>query len=243
MANTDNRSDRSRRIKGALAAVAGVSLLLGGTFALWSDSETTSGQRIINGDLDVQAADTRLQYWDVSSDRPDADASAPITGTPGHVIEDAENWSLVPGDTVQATYLYQVAVEGDNLVADLTAGTAAPLPAQGSVILTGQAYLWNAETAEWVASGEPVDMNSPIAEGGTAVARVQAPNQSNGRLDLDAHGDPLPVLDRGALDPSTGSNVALVIWATLPADVTDREGANAVTLLSDVTLAATQVRN
>ncbi|QCB93858.1 alternate-type signal peptide domain-containing protein [Cellulomonas shaoxiangyii] len=96
------------RTKGAVAGVAGVALLAGGTtFALWSDSDDLDGGTITNGNLDVAALQTT--WKDVSYDRADSP----------HDI-DLATWQMVPGDTIEGTQGFDVALDGDNLVANLT---------------------------------------------------------------------------------------------------------------------------
>lgn len=107
----------NRRIKGGIAASLGALILAGsaGTFALWSDSATVPGDTITSGNLDVAAAG--FQAFDVSADRSDATATT-ATGAKGHII-DPSTWRMVPGDTVELNYGIAVALEGDNLVANL----------------------------------------------------------------------------------------------------------------------------
>lgn len=111
------------RTKGAVAGVAGVALLAGGTtFALWSDSADLDGGTITNGNLDVAALQTT--WKDVSYDRADSP----------HDI-DLATWQMVPGDTIEGTQGFDVALDGDNLVADLTlADTGASTLAPGVTV-------------------------------------------------------------------------------------------------------------
>lgn len=90
---------------GILAAVAAVLLLLGGlgTFALWSDSETTDSGDVQTGTLDLEAVNTG-QWQDISN----AAAPAPI---------DPATFRMVPGDVLQYTASYRVLADGDNLTA------------------------------------------------------------------------------------------------------------------------------
>lgn len=236
-ANNEERSDRSRRIKGAIAGLAGASLLLGGTFALWSDSDSVVAGTIVNGNLDVTSVDGEGSYWDISADRSDASGQAPVTGLAGHRIANLADWSMVPGDTVQATYLYTVELAGDNLVADLGASLEAADTSSAAVTFTAQAYLWDADQSAWTAAGSPEVVTPGATPTAVTIARVQAANQADGVLDAG-----VPVLAEGAISPDDGGNVAVVVRATLPASVEDRVGATETSPLSTVTLTADQVR-
>lgn len=107
------------KTKGLIAGIAGIALLTGGsTFALWSDSATVAGGTITNGNLDIAALGTPT-WQDVSDDREDGP----------HDIIDIAEWRMVPGDVAEGTYSFEVALEGDNLVANLGVDTtASPLP-------------------------------------------------------------------------------------------------------------------
>lgn len=110
------------------AAAVGVSaLMLGGiaaTTALWSDSDSFGAGTITAGNLDVAAIDDQTA-WDVTPGRADASGTAPVTGSAGHVIDDLATWRIVPGDTIEIAQSVDVGLEGDNLVADLSVGSAA----------------------------------------------------------------------------------------------------------------------
>jgi alternate signal-mediated exported protein len=94
-----------------LAAAAG-----GGTWALWSASDTSDGGTITAGDLNIQA-DQTLAY-DVSPDRLDTSA-VPGTDLTGHAIDDLATYRVVPGDEVALVTQADVTLDGDNLVASL----------------------------------------------------------------------------------------------------------------------------
>ena len=97
--------------KGLFAAVAAVLLLLGGlgTFALWSDSETTDSGDVQTGTLDLAATDPG-QWQDVSN------PAAPVTINPA-------TFRMVPGDVLQYTASYTVTAVGTNLSARITTTT------------------------------------------------------------------------------------------------------------------------
>ncbi|HLS25635.1 MAG TPA: alternate-type signal peptide domain-containing protein [Beutenbergiaceae bacterium] len=99
----------NKRTKGLLAGAAGAALLLGGgTFALWSDSEQVDGGSITAGNLDVALVGD-VAWADVSADRDDSP----------HGI-DLSEFRIVPGDTIQGEFGFEAALEGDNMVAELT---------------------------------------------------------------------------------------------------------------------------
>ncbi|OAV63082.1 alternate-type signal peptide domain-containing protein [Enteractinococcus helveticum] len=96
--------------KGFLAGAAGLGLLLGGsTFALWSDSADLDDQRIRSGNLEVKV--NEVNWRDISPDRTDK-------GRNGHEIN-LERFRIIPGDKIQARYPIKVALEGENMVAQL----------------------------------------------------------------------------------------------------------------------------
>lgn len=94
--------------KGVLAGAAGLGLVLGGaTFALWTDSAPMDTRdSIAAGNLDVAVwADS---WYDVSPDRTDKP----------HKINIHE-FKIIPQDEIQRDYKVKVALEGDNMVAQL----------------------------------------------------------------------------------------------------------------------------
>ncbi|HLS13021.1 MAG TPA: alternate-type signal peptide domain-containing protein [Beutenbergiaceae bacterium] len=99
----------NKKTKGMLAGAAGAAILIGGsTFALWSDSETVAGGEITAGNLDVALVGDP-QWKDVSEDREDYKHSI-----------DLADFRIIPGDTIQGTFAFDAALEGENMVADLS---------------------------------------------------------------------------------------------------------------------------
>ncbi|MFC8192799.1 alternate-type signal peptide domain-containing protein [Cellulomonas sp. NPDC057328] len=97
------------KTKGLIAGAAGIALLTGGsTFALWTASDSVAGGTITNGQLDVAALGD-ISWEDVSADRGDGPHDITLT-----------SWQMVPGDTIEGTQDIDVALDGDNLVAELT---------------------------------------------------------------------------------------------------------------------------
>ncbi|WP_217133845.1 alternate-type signal peptide domain-containing protein [Leucobacter chinensis] len=91
---------------GFIAGAAGAALLLGGsTFALWSDSVQAPGGEIQSGNLEV--AVTGSQWNDISAG-----------GDTGREITLAD-FKVVPGDTIEGSFDVDLALQGDNLAAEL----------------------------------------------------------------------------------------------------------------------------
>ncbi len=89
-------------VKGSLAGATGIALLMGGfgTYALWSDSETTGSSQVTAGELDI-AANTAT-WADASTD------AATTTWTPGTDL-------VVPGDVIKRTQTFTIKGTGKNL--------------------------------------------------------------------------------------------------------------------------------
>jgi alternate signal-mediated exported protein len=118
---TEEKKRRTGLVWLAVGTALAVASVGGGTFALWTTTETFAGGTISAGDLDlVQSRDTA--FYDVSEKRTDAKDTVPGTdGTQkGHTIT-ADTWKMVPGDKVAAAFAATVTLDGDNLVAELSA--------------------------------------------------------------------------------------------------------------------------
>ena len=131
----------NNRTKGVIAGIAGLALLTGGTtFALWSDTTgAIAGGTIINGNLDV-AAVTPIAWYDTSADRTDKASTSPVSGVAAHAITDLTTWKMVPGDTVEGNLGLEVALSGDNLVANLKVATTATSGLPAGVTVTYDVY-------------------------------------------------------------------------------------------------------
>lgn len=99
----------NNKTKGTIAGAAAIALLASGTtFALWNDSAKVAGGTITSGNLDVES--TGAGTWvDLSADRTDKN----------HTIPNLAEFKIVPGDTIQGTFGFKAALEGDNMVANL----------------------------------------------------------------------------------------------------------------------------
>lgn len=113
-------TEEQKRRKGLLwlagITAGAVALVGGGTFALWSASDTFDGGQITAGDLNIEI--TSDGFFDISEDRTDKDDVLPGTEVPAHAI-DPEDWRIVPGDTVALAVEAEITLVGDNLVAEL----------------------------------------------------------------------------------------------------------------------------
>ncbi len=94
--------------RGAIAAGAGLVLLLGGagTFALWSDTATLSGSTITAGELKFGTVGS--PQW------------TNVTNGGNTAIADISTFRIVPGNTVKLTQTVQITATGNDLVAQLT---------------------------------------------------------------------------------------------------------------------------
>ncbi|MCU1481317.1 MAG: hypothetical protein JWQ19_2103 [Subtercola sp.] len=134
-------------VKGAIAAAAGIALLLGGagTFAYWNSSQTISGASIVSGNLLVTDPGP-AGVWTING------GSTPISLT-GYLI--------VPGDVLTYKKTMAITATGNNLVATLGLGaaaiTASDLAKPADVALAG--YLTS--TAVLTATGTGITGTSP----------------------------------------------------------------------------------
>lgn len=201
----------NKKTTGLVAGAAGAALLLGGaTFALWSDSDPVAGGTITAGNLDVKA--TQPTWRDVSQDRTDA----------GHVI-DLERFRIIPGDTIRGTFGFKAALEGDNMVAELS---LADLGASGDLLEA----LASEATYEVTVDGEVVAGGDLFAA--EPVLFASADNSHNVAT--------LPTLPA---DLPGSPNVALVVDITFPETVTDQDLVRTNAVLDDFAVTLGQVRD
>lgn len=186
----------NKKTKGIIAGAAGVALLAGGaTFATWSDELSLGGGSITSGNLDV-APLTASGWYDASADRTDAAAIPGFLGSElsltGHAI-DIDDWRMVPGDKAVAAFPFQLALEGDNVVAELD--------------VTGVSALSTANVpvsvAVYDAAGDPVTLTA-------GKLRVKATDSGTGIVGL--------TVDRTTID---GSDSDADMTAVVTVDFTD----------------------
>jgi len=206
----------NNKTKGVIAGIAGIALLGGGTtFALWSDSATVAGGTITNGNLEVAAIGT-LAWVDASSPRVDED----------HTIDPA-TWRMVPGDVVEGTQGLGVALQGDNLVAELT------VDAPEAVLATGVTVTYD------VLHGATVVAND-IPLGTTATLELAAPRAGQGGAPANTG----RIIVAETTVPAT-ANFSVVINVSLDAaDVfVANESVLSASVLDDIVIELEQIRS
>ncbi|MDR2379472.1 MAG: hypothetical protein LBD70_08640 [Bifidobacteriaceae bacterium] len=121
---TDNER-RSRRIKGLVAGVAGVALLLGGsTFAFWSDQVGDWVGDITNGvlDIDVNAETHKVKAFDLRNTVSSAAEGYGTSVAGGETLYKEltlANFKAVPGDELEIDIPFKLIAVGDNMKYEL----------------------------------------------------------------------------------------------------------------------------
>jgi alternate signal-mediated exported protein len=220
----------NNKTKGALAGVAGVAILAGGTtFALWSDSASVNAGVITAGNLDV-ATVGKPTWFDVSSDRTDADDTTPVSGIDGHVIENLGSWRIVPGDTVEGTQGVAIALEGDNLQAELTVGSSAEIAGN---LMSGLRITYDVYDK----------FGAPIAEGVEFGKSTSMRFQASGDGQAAGEDDPrVLVITDTALRSDSSSNLDVVITAKFDENTDERHLTQAYAQLQQIKVDLVQVR-
>ena len=162
-----------------VAGIGGAALVAGlvgmGSFALWSDNAATDAGVVTAGTLEV--ANVGMIWDDISTDLPE---------TP---IVNIDAWKVVPGDTLELKVDLDVALEGENLAAELDISelenALVDANVQGLVTL-------DATLAE--ADGTPVSpedgayrfSSATAVNGGQELGGVEAPATLDGTRDVTA---------------------------------------------------------
>ncbi|MGL3806854.1 alternate-type signal peptide domain-containing protein [Paeniglutamicibacter sp. R2-26] len=213
----------NNKTKGAIAGIAGIALLAGGTtFALWNDSANINGGQITSGNLDVAivAPEEGTSTWnDVSADRTDN----------SHAI-DLDTFRIVPGDTIQGTFNIDAALEGDNLVAKL--GLMAKGTAAGELLAT-------ADKKGVAITYSLVDSNGAPVAGATDIALGQEATVAFASADNSNNVAALPTLGK-SLDGT--ADYSVVVTATFDKTTDARTNTQASALLSGLGVTLTQDR-
>lgn len=162
-----------------VAGIGGAALVAGlvgmGSFALWSDSDTTDAGIVTAGTLEV---DNVGMFWDdISTDLPEAP------------IANVDAWKVVPGDTLRLTVDLDVALEGENLAAELDISDLENALVDANV---QDLVTLNATLAE--ADGTPVSPENGVyrfssataVNGGQELGGVKAPAALDGERDVTA---------------------------------------------------------
>ena len=213
----------NNKTKGAIAGIAGIALLAGGTtFALWNDSADLNGGTITAGNLDVAvvAPGEEDSVWtDISGDRTDE----------GHAI-DLSTFKIVPGDSIQGTFGIDAALQGDNLVATL--GLLENGEAAGDLLATADTKGVTVTYSLVKADGSAVTGATDIALGTAASVAFASADNSNNVAALAT----LPE----ALDGAADYNV--VVTATFDSAVDERKLVGASAALSGLGVTLDQTR-
>lgn len=166
----------NKKTTGFVAGAAGIALLMGGaTFALWSASDDIDGGTITAGNLDVDVLEEEVTWTDISGG--------------GNVpINDLGAFRIVPGDTIQGRFPIDVALEGDNLRAELSFDTGNVTGDLGQRLSDFEFEVSAGE--EKFASTDPSNPFVPItltpASGTSGDSGVAVPVETDGFADLTA---------------------------------------------------------
>ncbi|MCL2803092.1 MAG: SipW-dependent-type signal peptide-containing protein [Micrococcales bacterium] len=154
------------------------------------------------------------------------DPSVDPTNYLAHSIPNIDEWNMVPGDRVLAVWPLEVALDGDNMVAELKLNG---LPNLSDPALTDPVF--------WLLiDGTPV----PVDTTGQPVALLQAGKGSGPDARYDyvyPSGELIPVIDRAALT-GTDFNVCFIMSVTFDGNHQDRDYAQSVLLDLDQVVAS-----
>lgn len=121
--------------KGALAAAASASLLLGGagSLAYWNTTDSVTAGSFTTGNLILDAANCDAAGWTVTNTIEGVNAAA----------VDLANFDVVPGDKFTKTCTVAITAVGDNLRASLAVvnGTGTPVAGPDAANLDADDYL------------------------------------------------------------------------------------------------------
>ena len=211
----------NNKTKGAIAGIAGIALLAGGTtFALWNDDANANGGIITAGNLEVATVGT-TQWVDTSADRTNA----------GHSIN-LSAYKIVPGDTIKGTFGIAAALQGDNLVANL--GLSLAGNAEGGLLadtkgVTVKYSLVNAATGVALPGAENIALGTPAK-----VAFAAADNSRNVA--------PSTVLPTLPADLPAAANLNVVVTATFDVSTDAQLRTKATADLQDLGVTLEQTR-
>ncbi|MGO4258586.1 alternate-type signal peptide domain-containing protein [Marmoricola sp. RAF53] len=154
--------------KGALAAAAAGTLLLGGagSLAYWTETRTVAGSDLNAGHLNL-SSQTCDGVWTL-----DSGESAPATYTEGD--------PLVPGDVLSRTCTYTIAASGNHL--------RATVGATDSSVTGGLAGTFTVGTTDVTVGGNPVTEITEANDGDTLSVTVTATFNSGVTDHEDASG-------------------------------------------------------
>ena len=171
-------TDLKKARNGVIAAALGAALLMGGgTYALWTTSATSGGGSITAGNMTIDAKE--VLAFDTSPDQIHGTAVDIEVGdlTLGSGVGiDLKAFRMVPGDTVALVFSYDITLEGDNLMADLTLGGVDVTDAKTFLDLTYDLY---------DITGDPVVTDGTLPDSSAMLTTLTAPE--NGSVVLVIH--------------------------------------------------------
>ncbi|MFC4553853.1 alternate-type signal peptide domain-containing protein [Georgenia faecalis] len=229
----------NNKSKGALAGVAAVALLAGGsTYALWTDDAEADGGTITAGNLAVDLVGSP-QWRDVSG----------VEGPDGEGVDiDLDRFRVIPGDTIEGTFSIDAALEGDNMLAELGITL-------GGQAVDGQTVMFpadiNATYSVLGADDEPITGMTDIPLGTTPAPLLKLWSEASAPEDDATEEDGAAYLTLPAnLTPQStgpdaepaGVDLTVVLTLTFDADTTDRELVQTGLVLPTVGVQLTQVR-
>ncbi|MDR3107917.1 MAG: SipW-dependent-type signal peptide-containing protein [Bifidobacteriaceae bacterium] len=257
---------RARRVKGLVAGACGTALLMaGGTWALWYDEAKVNGGWITAGNLDLAKAGAETVY-DISTTNgynnekheytgqdaePRTDEVIPLAekydclGTdykdvPGHEADlsglKGLAWTASPGDTLVSVWPYYVALQGDNMVAELklaidtdkeAADVANGKPKADAIaeafsdfkisVLLNSATSANPEDYKW--SKEPLFDSTTISGADAKAAAIKAvlAKLTNGQFYADENNKSIKLQAANESDGKADPNIRVVKLNKVPA--------------------------
>ena len=253
----EEKRNGRKKVAAIVAVAAGLALLAtGGTYALWSASDSVIGGTIKAGDLNLTAK--AASYWDVTTDRVDEEtaiegtAGMPLTFTEptppayvmvdeddvltGHPIASTSTWLMVPDDTVALVMPFEILLKGDNLVAELTLDASTLLASKG-IVNNSYSYAFFGVDGEQVGTTKALS----AATKDVVLATVQANDsgQAGGQDDLDGSGVTIP-----KVEVNGKAIVTVVVFAHFAYSTPDRtDTGNVDDLINGITVKLEQVRN
>lgn len=212
----------NNKTKGAIAAVAALALLAGGsTFALWNASITAEGGTITAGNLHV-ALLGEPTWEDRSYDSDPEDWQIEVS-----------SFHMAPGDTIKGTYEIDAALQGESMLADLTLTVDGAPVSHGEDLFDGLEITYTVLDAKY----------SPIGE--LTSLQLGTPGQLTLRPAENGDGDG----DGTRRDPSTlppdlndELDFTVIVTAGLPRGTEDRKLTQSQMLLEDLSVQLKQSR-
>ena len=236
----------AKRRNAILAAIAGATLLIGGsTYALWSVTDNFGTASIAAGNFNLVAGTSNA--WDVSTDLVATetavvtDTAVTLDGLSGVAIADLSAFQTVPGDTLALTFPFDVTVSGDNLVAALQISGTDTLGASGTFAAATDGTLENIHLSYQLfdSTGAPVPgYETPLALGATDTVVSYFASTVPVSINVPLTSG-VPVVDSSAGQQA----VTLVVYAAFDPTTANTDDTTAALTLSDaLTVTLEQVR-